>query len=94
MEITEEMKVLEKSHQIEDQWKLYLKVSGMDRKDIPPHLMDHLKKAFYAGFTHLIMYVKYELPVHNEDVGVDILESIFNQCNIYWQMLEGKNQIN
>jgi hypothetical protein len=84
------MKELEKSTLIEDQWKLYTIVAKLHGANISDSALKYMRTAFYAGFTHLLMLIEFEMPKMGVQKGAEALRSMTNQANIFWQMVEGK----
>lgn len=69
---------------VENQFKLYLKRSGLDKLQMTELQMRETKRAFYGGFGQSLIQAKEDLSKLSIKESNNILNSQVQEINSYW----------
>lgn len=74
---------------LEHQYKLYLKRSGLKEEDMPVSQRVETKRAFMGGCSQMVMLFTDDIAELEETEALKIFSDIINQCANFWMKESG-----
>lgn len=75
---------IRKQFDIEAQWQKYLQLVGLDEATLPENQRIEMKQVFYGAFGQLLILVRDEMGVLEEETAMSVFQYLMDQVGIFF----------
>lgn len=75
---------LRKQFNLEDRWKHYLQLIGLDESTLPEVQRAEMKRTFFGAIGQFILLQRDEMSLLDEDTGVEVFQHLMDQVGIFF----------